>query len=252
MSRGRALSQEPGSPAAHRHIRCHPRCWVLPSLLHFLACDLVKSLPGASVSPRKQTIVPAANRQWVLGRVRQVLMVTPTAALKAFLHLRPRLCPDLRQGLLWGLRVRPSLEKHLPQPGALPASLPLGHRLDSGGDRPQAHAAARGRAGIGAPLCQANAGSPGHETVGLWPACLVPQRGPRPPLPGPQEMAWPRLQPGPATGFPSGPFPLSGCFAVNSQSPAFPSPSPPPLPRSRGKPRTLTCPSATGVPSTPA
>lgn len=32
------------------------------------------------------------------------------------------------------------------------------------------------------------------------------------------------------SGFPSGPFPLSGCFALNSQSSAFPSPPFPPLP----------------------
>lgn len=73
---------------------------------------------------------------------------------------------------------------------------------------------------------------PGHETVGLWPACPVPQRGPRPPLPGPQEMAWPLAARASDSGFPSGPFPLSGCFALNSQSclplPSISTPSPTP------------------------
>lgn len=59
--------------------------------------------------------------QWVLGRVRPLCPDGHTngCPVKAFLHLLPQLCQDLRQGLLWGLREQPYLEKHLPQPGAL-------------------------------------------------------------------------------------------------------------------------------------
>jgi hypothetical protein len=45
-----------------------------------------------------------------------------------------------------------------------------------------------------------------------------------------QEMTWLCLDQDGRAGFPSGPFPLSGCFALNSPNSAFPSPPLPPTP----------------------
>ena len=113
--------------------------------------------------------------------------------------------------------------KHPPWPGALPALLPPspqaviweGPQTSSSRDR--------------TPTRPGKHRVPERKTVGPWLVCPVPQRG----CCHTSQAAGNglvQLAARATARFPSGPFPLSGCFALNSQSSAFPSPPFPPFP----------------------